>query len=43
MRFGNAIKLATQDPNRLWKMRQENLSKRYTTELNEIITIRNKT
>ncbi len=33
------VKLASQDPKRLWKMRQEKLSPRYTTNLNEIITI----
>ena len=33
------IKLACQDLGRTWKMRQEKLSKRYTTQLDEIITI----
>ncbi len=33
------IKLASQALDRTWKMRQEKLSKRYTTRLNEIITI----
>jgi DNA polymerase V len=33
------IKLASQDLNKVWKMRQEELSPRYTTNLNEIITI----
>jgi DNA polymerase V len=33
------IKLACQDLGRTWKMRQEKLSKRYTTRLDEIITI----
>jgi DNA polymerase V len=33
------IKLAIQDQNRVWKMKQENLSPRYTTRLDEIITI----
>ena len=42
MRFNNKIKLATQDLNETWKMKQENLSKRYTTRLDEIITIQNK-
>ena len=42
-RFGpHRIKLATQDLNKTWKMRQEHLSNRYTTELNEIITVRAK-
>lgn len=34
------IKLAVQDKNRTWKMRQERLSPRYTTNFNEIITVR---
>src|SRR5690606_35510618 len=33
------VKLASQDLGRTWKMRQENLSRRYTTRLDEIITI----
>ncbi len=33
------IKLASQDPKRMWKMKQERLSPRYTTNLNDIITI----
>jgi DNA polymerase V len=33
------LKLACQDLDRTWKMRQEKLSKRYTTRLDEIITI----
>jgi DNA polymerase V len=33
------VKLASQDLKRMWKMRQEKLSPRYTTNLNEIITI----
>jgi DNA polymerase V len=33
------LKLASQDLDRTWKMRQEKLSKRYTTRLDEIITI----
>ncbi len=33
------VKLAVQDPNRIWKMKQERLSPRYTTNINEIITI----
>ena len=40
-RFGpNQIKLANQDLNRTWKMKQEHLSNRFTTELTEIITVR---
>jgi len=33
------LKLASQDLDRTWKMRQEKLSKRYTTRLDEIIVI----
>ncbi|MBI1836464.1 MAG: Y-family DNA polymerase [Flavobacteriia bacterium] len=33
------IKLASQDQKRVWKMKQEKLSPRYTTQLMEIITI----
>ncbi len=33
------IKLASQDRDRIWKMKQERLSPRYTTKLSEIITI----
>lgn len=35
----HTLKLAAQDPKRLWKMRQEKLSPRYTTDLNDIIKI----
>lgn len=39
-KWGNhQIKLAGQDLKRVWKMKQEKLSKRYTTNLNEIIEI----
>lgn len=34
------IKFASQDLGRTWKMRQEKLSQRYTTDLNEVITVR---
>lgn len=34
------IKLANQDLERTWKMRQERLSPRYTTNINEIIVVR---
>ncbi len=34
------IKLANQDLKRTWKMRQEHLSPRYTTNINEIINIK---
>ncbi|MFN8114949.1 MAG: Y-family DNA polymerase [Bacteroidia bacterium] len=33
------LKLASQDLDRTWKMKQEKLSKRYTTRLDEIITL----
>lgn len=33
------VRLASQDPKRVWKMKQEKLSPRYTTKLSEIITI----
>ena len=40
-RFGPyQIKLANQDLNRTWKMKQEHLSKRFTTELKEVITVK---
>jgi DNA polymerase V len=31
--------LAIQDRKRVWKMKQERLSPRYTTNLNDIITV----
>ena len=34
------IKLASQDLKRIWKMKQTKLSSRYTTELNETISIK---
>ena len=34
------IRLAAQDTKRVWKMKQEKLSPRYTTNLNDIITIK---
>lgn len=33
------VRLGSQDQQKVWKMRQEHLSPRYTTRLNEIITI----
>ncbi len=40
-RFGpNQIKLANQDLKRTWKMKQEHLSSRFTTELKEVITVK---
>jgi len=38
-RYGNALKVGNQDLQRTWKMKQEHLSKRYTTSLSEIITV----
>jgi DNA polymerase V len=34
------IKLAAQDLKRVWKMKQEKLSPRYTTRLDEVIEVR---
>ena len=34
------IKLGNQDLNRTWKMRQERLSKKFTTNINEVIIVR---
>lgn len=40
LQFGNQkIRLASQDAKRIWKMKQEKLSPRYTTNLNDIIVI----
>ena len=36
----HVVKLASQDAKRTWKMNQERLSPRYTTNLNEIIKIK---
>lgn len=39
--FGSQkVRLAAQDQKRVWKMKQEKLSPRYTTKLSDIITIR---
>lgn len=39
-KFGQQkIRLASQDQNRIWKMKQEKLSPRYSTDLRDIITI----
>jgi DNA polymerase V len=35
----NKVKLACQDTGRMWKMKQEQLSPRYTTNLNEVINV----
>lgn len=37
---GHKMKIANQDLERTWKMRQEHLSPRYTTNINEIITVK---
>ena len=34
------IKIANQDLNKRWKMKQERLSKNYTTRMNEIIIVK---
>jgi len=34
------IKLGSQDLDRTWKMKQEHLTPRYTTNINEIIEVR---
>lgn len=40
LKYGqHKIRLASQDIKRIWKMKQEKLSPRYTTELSDIITI----
>ena len=36
----NKVKLASQDLERIWKMKQTRLSLRYTTELHETISIK---
>ena len=35
-----AIKLANQDLPRTWKMKQEHLYPKYTTKINDIITVK---
>ena len=40
-RFGpHQMKLGNQDLKRTWKMKQEHLSQRFTTEISEIITVK---
>jgi DNA polymerase V len=40
LQFGQQkIRLASQDPKRIWKMKQEKLSPRYTTNLHDIISV----
>ena len=34
------VKLASQDKDRIWKMKQEKLSPRYTTKLGEVISVK---
>ena len=41
LRFGESLlKLGNQDLNQTWKMRQEYLSCRYTTDVREIIKVK---
>ena len=41
LRFGeNLLKLGNQDLNQTWKMRQEYLSSRYTTDVRDIIKVK---
>jgi DNA polymerase V len=37
--YGKKVRLASQDPGKVWKMRQEKLSPRYSTDLDEVIRI----
>ncbi len=39
-KYGYKVKIANQDLKRTWKMRQEHLSPRYTTDINDIITVK---
>lgn len=39
-KYGYKVKIANQDLKRTWKMRQEHLSPKYTTNINDIITVR---
>lgn len=36
---GKKVRLASQDPGKIWKMRQERLSPRYTTNLDDVISV----
>lgn len=38
-RYGNTLQLGSQNTTKKWLMRQENLSKRYTTDINELIQV----
>ena len=37
--FGQNVKFAGQDPKKVWKMKQEKLSPRYSTNINEVIRV----
>lgn len=37
---GDIVRLASQSPGKTWKMRQEHISQRYTTNINEIIEVK---
>ncbi|WP_369075092.1 DUF4113 domain-containing protein [Algoriphagus aestuariicola] len=37
--YGKKVRLASQDPGKVWKMKQERLSPRYSTNLDEVIQI----
>ncbi|WP_108171234.1 DUF4113 domain-containing protein [Christiangramia gaetbulicola] len=39
-RENGKVKFGVQDLGRIWKIKQERLSKRYSTRLNEIITVK---
>lgn len=39
-KYGYKVKIANQDLKRTWKMRQEHLSPKYTTNINDIITVK---
>lgn len=39
LKTGNKIQFGSNDLKKRWKMRQQNLSKRYTTRLDEVITV----
>lgn len=39
LKTGNKIQFGSNDLKKRWKMRQNNLSQRYTTRLNEVITV----
>ncbi|MBS9460982.1 Y-family DNA polymerase [Flagellimonas sp. 389] len=39
-KYGHKVKIANQDLERTWKMRQEHLSPKYTTNINDIIRVK---